>query len=90
MHLNELAKIMKVVGDENRLKILCVIFRGKKFCVSQIAEELDLSVAITSHHLKVMSKDDLVVPIRNGKMICYEMSSSSFVKDLKNFICKYK
>jgi len=90
MHLNELAKIMRVVGDENRLKILCIIFGEKKVCVSDIAKKLKLSVAIVSHHLQVMSKEDLVVPVREGKKICYELPKEDFVKDLKKFICKYK
>lgn len=90
MHLNELAKLMRTAGDESRLKILCIIFDKKKVCVSDIAEELGLSVAIVSHHLQVMSKQGLVVPIREGKKICYELPKDQFVKDLKNFVCKYK
>ena len=90
MRLNELAKLMRTVGDESRLKILCVIFNDKKICVSDIAEELNMSVAIVSHHLQVMAKEDLVVARREGKRICYELPKGPFVKDLKKFICKYK
>ncbi len=90
MHLNELAKLMRTAGDESRLKILCVIFNKKKVCVSDIAEELNMSVAIISHHLQVMSREELVLPIREGKRICYELPKDKFVNDLKKFICKYK
>ncbi|MFA6294901.1 MAG: metalloregulator ArsR/SmtB family transcription factor [Candidatus Paceibacterota bacterium] len=90
MRLNELAKLMRTAGDESRLKILCIIFEKKKICVSDIAEELSMSVAIVSHHLQVMSKQGLVVPIREGKKICYELPKDQFVKDLKKFVCKYK
>jgi DNA-binding transcriptional ArsR family regulator len=90
MHLNELAKLMRTAGDESRLKILCIIFTQKRICVSDIAEELGLSVAIVSHHLQVMAKEKLVLPIREGKKICYELPKDQFVKDLKKFICKYK
>ena len=90
MHLNELAKLMRTAGDESRLKILCIIFGKKKVCVSDIAEELNMSVAIISHHLQVMSKERLVVPVREGKRICYELPKYKFVIDLKKFICKYK
>jgi DNA-binding transcriptional ArsR family regulator len=90
MHLNELAKMMRTAGDENRLKILCVIFEKKKLCVSDIAENLTLSIAIVSHHLQVMAKDGLVLPSREGKRVCYELPKDAFVKDLKKFICKYK
>ncbi len=90
MHLNELAKLMRTAGDESRLKILCIIFGKKKVCVSDIAKELDMSIAIVSHHLQVMSKEGLVVPIREGKRICYELLKDKFVNDLKKFVCKYK
>lgn len=90
MHLNELAKLMRTAGDKSRLKILCVIFSKKKVCVSDIAEELNMSVAIISHHLQVMSKEGLVVPVREGKRVCYELPKDKFVTDLKKFVCKYK
>ena len=90
MRLNELAKLMRTAGDESRLKILCVIFNDKKVCVSEIAQNLDMSIAIVSHHLQVMSHEGLVVPKREGKRICYELPKGTFVKDLKKFICKYK
>jgi DNA-binding transcriptional ArsR family regulator len=90
MHLNELARVMRTAGDESRLKILCIIFDKKHVCVSDIAGELGLSVAIVSHHLQVMAQQKLVVPLREGKRVCYELPKDTFVKDLKKFICKYK
>lgn len=90
MRLNELAKLMRTTGDESRLKILCVIFNEDKVCVSDIAKTLNLSVAIVSHHLQVMSKDGLVTRVREGKRICYQLPKKPFIKDLKKFICKYK
>lgn len=90
MRLNELAKLMRTAGDESRLKILCIIFSKKKICVSDIAKELDMSVAIVSHHLQVMAHEGLVLPLREGKRICYDLSIDPFVTDLKKFICKYK
>ena len=90
MRLNELAKLMRTAGDENRLKILCVIFNEDKVCVSDIAKSLGLSIAIVSHHLQVMSKEGLVMPNREGKRICYRLPRKPFIKDLKKFICKYK
>ncbi len=90
MRLNELAKLMRTAGDESRLKILCVIFNEQKICVSDIAKELNMSVAIISHHLQVMVKENLLISIREGKRICYKLPKGRFVNDLKKFICKYK
>ncbi|MCM2339322.1 MAG: metalloregulator ArsR/SmtB family transcription factor [Burkholderiales bacterium] len=90
MRLNELARLMRTAGDENRLKILCLIFNHKKVCVSDIAGSLKMSVALASHHLQAMSKEGLVLSTREGKRICYKLPGKPFVKDLKKFICKYK
>jgi ArsR family transcriptional regulator len=90
MHLNELAKLLKITGDESRLKILCVIFDKNKICVSDIASDVNMSIATVSHHLQVMSKENLITPLRDGKKICYQLVKNSFVNDLKKFVCKYK
>lgn len=90
MHLNDISKVIKIVGDENRLKILCILFSEKNICVSDIAEKMNMSIAIISHHLQVLSKADILEPVRDGKRICYKLSTKPFVNDLKKFICKYK
>ena len=90
MHLNELAKLMRTAGDESRLKILCVIFQHKKICVSDIARELNMSVAIVSHHLQVMAEENLLVPSQEGKCTYYQLPKKPFISDLRKFICKYK
>ena len=90
MHLNELAKLMRTAGDESRLKILCIIYGNKKTCVSEIAKSLNMSIAIVSHHLQVMSHEGLLISEKNGKKVCYNLPKDPFVNDLKKFICKYK
>jgi DNA-binding transcriptional ArsR family regulator len=90
MRLNDLAKLMRIAGDKSRLNILCVLFSNKKVCVSDIAKDLDMSVATASHHLRVMSKEKLVIPVREGKRVCYALPQKPFAQDLKKFVCKYK
>jgi len=88
--MNGLAKMLRTVGDESRLKILCVIFGDRKVCVSEIAARLGMSVAIVSHHLRVLAGEGLLEPVREGKRICYAVSENAFTRDLRRFICKYK
>lgn len=89
MHLNELASTLKTIGEENRLRIICLLFKEKKLCVSVIAEQLGLSIATTSFHLKTLEKQGIVTSSREGKEICYEITKSSFMLDIKKLICKY-
>ena len=85
-----LSKQFKALSDENRLKILCVIYDRKNVCVSDIAEKLNISVAIVSHHLHALSRVGLVAPMREGKRVCYLLLKTPFTSDLKRLVCKYK
>lgn len=87
---NKVIKIFNLLGDETRLRIICFVLNKSNICVSDIARGLGLSVATTSHHLRTLSVGGLLVPKRNGKMICYQFPHSPLTKDLKKFICKYK
>jgi DNA-binding transcriptional ArsR family regulator len=88
--LESLSKKLLTACDPQRLKILCHLFRESNVCVSEIAFDLDESVATISHHLQALAKEDLVSSRRNGKRICYELNKTEFTSDLKRLICKYK
>jgi DNA-binding transcriptional ArsR family regulator len=85
------AFLAKSLSDENRLKILFCISRGKK-AVGSIVEELGLSQPLVSHHLKELKRSLLVKIERSGPFIYYEVSNprileaigslSSIAKDL--------
>ena len=81
---------MRTAGDENRLRILCIIFSNRKICVTDIAKELRLGVAIVSHHLRALEKEGLLLSAQEGKCAYYQLPKKPFVADLKRFICKYK
>lgn len=86
--MGALAKRLAVVGDRNRLGILCLIFDEKRACVSSIAERLGLSVAIVSHHLRALAGLGILEPEREGKQVCYLLKKSRFNGDLRRLICR--
>lgn len=88
--IEKLAKQLLVVGDPNRIRILCFLLSKKSACVTEIAENLGLSAATTSHHLLILAKENLLLSNRNGKKICYALSELQLLKDLKKIICKNK
>jgi DNA-binding transcriptional ArsR family regulator len=88
--IKNIARKLEVVGDVNRLRILCVIYEKDRICVSDIAKRLKLSVAVASHHLNVLANEGILKPIRAGKNICYQTVPQDFTEDLKKLICKYK
>lgn len=73
----------KSLSDENRLKILFCIGRGKK-AVGSIVEELGLSQPLVSHHLKELKRSLLVKIERSGPFIYYEVSDFRILEAIRS------
>jgi DNA-binding transcriptional ArsR family regulator len=86
----KVATILRTIGEPVRMEILCVLMRKPDVCVSEVAGVLSKSVAIISHHLRELAKVGVLEPVRTGKHICYRISDSPVVSELRQFICKYK
>ncbi len=71
--LGELAEYLKIISDENRLKILCLLKHGER-CVCEIHETLNLPQNLTSHHLKILREAELVIARREGKWVHYRLN----------------
>ncbi len=66
------AKLMKALGNESRLLILCHL-DGKELSVTQLNSCLDLSQSALSQHLAVLRKDGLVKTRRESQTIYYSL-----------------
>ncbi len=71
--IKELAQYLKIISDENRLQILCFLQKGER-CVCEIYKDLDLKQNLTSHHLKALKDEGLVIARREGKWIYYSIN----------------
>jgi len=71
--LPSVAFLSKSLSDENRLRILLCVSRGKK-SVTAIGEELGLSQPLVSHHLKELKRCLLLTVERSGAFIYYELA----------------
>lgn len=72
------AFVAKALADENRLRILLGLARGKK-SVSGIVEDLGISQPLVSHHLKELKRALLVTVERSGPFIYYELADRRIV-----------
>lgn len=81
------ARLLQLAGDETRLRILCVLFRRRSPCVSDIAAELDMSIASISHHLRLLEDNGVLTSQRDGKHICYSFKATPLLKQIEKFIC---
>lgn len=70
--LSTIADILRLMGEPNRLKLLLSCL-DKPQAVSSLAEQLQLSVPLVSHHLRLLRSARLLCAKREGKHIFYEI-----------------
>jgi ArsR family transcriptional regulator len=68
-----LSSLLKVIGEESRLKLLCILKRDEH-CVCEILEHLDMSQSLISHHLTDLKKAGLVVDRKSGLRVYYRLT----------------
>ena len=87
-HATALADLFRLLGDPTRLRIVVSCLRTP-LAVSDIAERLDLSVSLVSHHLRLLKGARLVRADRQGKQVYYgadDMHVRRMVEDMVTHI----
>ncbi|MWD28348.1 metalloregulator ArsR/SmtB family transcription factor [Aquicoccus sp. SCR17] len=69
------AALLKALGHEKRLLILCHL-AGGEMTVAELEEALELRQAIVSQHLTRLRLEGLVVARRSGKANCYRLTDA--------------
>ena len=77
VHTNPLfavaAEIYKALASERRLTILLLLSR-RPYCVSDLAEELGISIKATSRHLHILRRVGLVESVRKGEEVEFSIA----------------
>lgn len=70
--LATIVDILRLMGESNRLRLLLISLE-KPQSVSELADRLELSVPLVSHHLRLLRSARLLSARREGKQIFYEI-----------------
>lgn len=70
------AAVFRALGDENRVKILCLLSTGEK-CACKLLEELEITQPTLSHHMKILCDSGIVSACKEGKWMYYSISGSA-------------
>lgn len=68
--------LFKALADDNRLAIVRSLSAGER-CVCELADELALSDALVSHHVKVLVRAEIVTTRRMGKWVYCRLDPST-------------
>ncbi|MFH1546157.1 MAG: metalloregulator ArsR/SmtB family transcription factor [Patescibacteria group bacterium] len=86
-NIKQATEFLKIISEENRLKILCVLQSGEK-CVCEIWKYLKLPQNLVSHHLKVLKDFDLISPRKEGLKVFYTINRQS-IKNYAKLLNKF-
>ncbi len=90
-NLSQTVEFLKIISEENRLKILCLLRENEK-CVCDIWQYLNLAQNLTSHHLKVLKDFGLVSSRQEGLKVIYSVNKKvikKYSKLLNNYLNSY-
>ena len=77
---DEVARLLKLLGNSNRLRILCQLVDGPDKSVNCLADRLQISQSALSQHLAKMREDGLIEGKRDAQTIYYSLSDDNAVK----------
>lgn len=87
-NLKRVINFLKIISEENRLKIICILCFGEK-CVCEIWQYLKLPQNLVSHHLKVLKDFELVSSRQEGLKVFYSLDKkviNKYSKLLNKFL----
>lgn len=67
-----LTEFFKMLGNPTRIRILLLLMEQDS-CVSDLAEQLEITQSAVSHQLNLLKSNKLVRRRRDGKMIFYAL-----------------
>ncbi len=73
-NLSQTAEFLKIIAEENRLKIICILSKEEK-CVCEIWQQLNLPQNLISHHLKVLKDFSLLKSRKDGTKVIYSVNT---------------
>ncbi|MFZ2234822.1 MAG: metalloregulator ArsR/SmtB family transcription factor [Dokdonella sp.] len=91
-HAGDAAQLLKALGNEKRLIMLCLLAEGER-SVGQINAELDLSQSALSQHLAILRADGLVETRRNAQTIYYKLvdgPARQIIETLHGIYCEQR
>ena len=86
----EVAQLLKLLANEQRLLILCRIPMDREVAVSEIAESVELGQSALSQHLARMREEGLIKPRKEGLNVFYRIADgnlSQLLGTLKSIYC---
>ncbi len=80
----DIATLLKAMGNERRLVILCQLVAHKEMSVGAMAKVIGLGQSALSQHLAKMREEGIVSTRREGQTIWYRISDNRVEELMEN------
>lgn len=84
MEFDEALKLLKILSDENRLRIVMLLTEEKETCACRLLEGIRCGQPTLSHHMKLLVRGGLVTAREEGKWTYYSLNKA-VLHDLTSF-----
>jgi DNA-binding transcriptional ArsR family regulator len=87
----DVSRVMNLLGNENRLLILCYLMMRKEMKAGDIVDALNLSQSALSQHLAKLREDGLVKFRRESQTLYYRIADprvTKLIRVLKKLYCE--
>lgn len=87
---SQAAALLRAVGNEHRLMVLCLLLQQGELSVGALVEEVGLSQSALSQHLARMRDDGLVTFRRESQTVYYRIANPAvqrLIATLKDIYC---
>ena len=81
--IEKIAKLFKLISDENRARILKLLFEKDCFFVD-ILDKLNIEKSLLSFHLSKLLEENLIINERDRKNVLYSIDPDTRLKDRQN------
>ena len=73
-HIQEFSQILRLAGNNVRMKILVLLQEEERLCVCDLGEILDMKIPAVSQHLRKLKDGKLLLTEREGTTIYYSIN----------------
>jgi len=90
-HAREVASVLRALGNERRLTILCKLVEAGEMTVGALVEALGLSQSALSQHLARMREEQIVTFRRDGQTLWYRIADGrieQLMAELHRLYCR--
>lgn len=90
LHAGDAAKLLKSIGNEHRLVVLCLLAHKGEMTAGQLSAALPLSQSAASQHLARMRHDGLIECRRDAQTVHYRLADPSvkrIIAALREIFC---